>query len=1232
MPTLIAKPHPLRSDAYRTEVPAGVSLRSILGDVQGTVHAQVDGDPWPLERWDEPLPEGLINVYMTPQDDAIRVVTLIAVSLAAPMLAPALTAGLGLGTSALAVGSVAAGLTLAGSLAVNALIPPKMPSMGSNTVSNGTVAQSITGTRNQANPYGVIPRVYGSPRWYPPLAGNPYTEIAGNDQYLRMMVCLGYGPLEINGHRVGPGYNPITNVEVGDKIRIGDTPIGLYQDVQWEAGLPHQLSIYTRDIDEQSVNAALDLQNRETGKRDLFSVDNVSAIRTTAPNTTEISIDIVWPQGLYTMGEKNGDRYDADVTIRMEYRTANIGSWALYTEGIVRSKSNRTLRKNWRWSVPAGQYDVRITRVKTYSYERNVIVTDAQWSTLRSIQGGAPAYSGNHVLMALRIRATDQLNGVIDQLNVKTTAVLRHWNGSSFASVGTNNPAWAYLNALTGQQVGRPIADNKIDLDGLREWAIWCDQQGLEYSWVHDSKETLFDRARNIAAAGQASFSLQDGRFGVVRDDANAPVVQVISPRNASGFESTRQYKALPHAIRVKYIEPSTWSDSERIIYRNGYSPANATTFEDFETQGVVGAAQAWHHGQYYLRQAILRPETFTAQMDWEHLAVVRGNRVRVAYDSILVGQAWARIKMISIDGFILTLDERVLMQSGVNYGARVRCSNGEQVTAQVVPFTSGETNVITLTNAISPNVDAGDLLLFGELGKESIDCKVTRIEPGADFTATVTLVDAAIDIYNYGVPPAYNPGITQPVSIEQIKPAPPIITGLISDGSTLSLRSDGTFAPGVLVAWQTLSGALSVDQLEVRHTSDGGDTWERQEMSSNRTSIRIETPQSGVQTSVQMRARSVYGTWSNWSGSSFITPVGEEGRPGNVTGFTLAAVGDQANLAWDAATDIDVTHGGHIQIYHAPALDASLSSAIPVARFSGSATEGSVPLLAGTYFAVFQDAGGRTSPLPTRITTTAPRINKLNVAETLSQGPAFDGIKSGVASVSGGLKLDSINLIDDQLIDIDSWGAIDTIGGVTDSGSYLLDDVIDLGAVYTSRLTAAITASTYVTSELIDNRQAVDAWLDVDGITELVGPQAKLFVRSTNDNPSASPAWSDWEPFTVGDYSARAFDFRLDLSVDEPEHQIEISQLSITIDMPDRVEADNDVPIPAAGLTILFVAPFWATPAIGITAESLSSGERVIYSKTTEGFTVQILDSAGNGVARTIDWIAKSYGYQEAA
>jgi hypothetical protein len=35
------------------------------------------------------------------------------------------------------------------------------------------------------------------------------------------------------------------------------------------------------------------------------------------------------------------------------------------------------------------------------------------------------------------------------------------------------------------------------------------------------------------------------------------------------------------------------------------------------------------------------------------------------------------------------------------------------------------------------------------------------------------------------------------------------------------------------------------------------------------------------------------------------------------------------------------------------------------------------------------------------------------------------------------------------------------------------------------------------------------------------------------------------------------------------------------------------------------------------------------ITAKTSAGFTIQFKNSAGTGVARTMDWIAKGYGYR---
>jgi len=1282
---IIAQPHPLRSDAYRTTAPVGATLADLLGDAPPAVHAQVNGEIWPRERWHEPLPPGIVNVYAVPQGDAGRLLGMIVIAVAAAYTGGAAAAwassatGLGLSSSAAAAfgAGVSAAITVAGSLALNALIPPKLPDTPS--ASSSTIAKSLTGTRNQMNPYGVVPRVYGNPRWHPPLAAAPVTEIAGNDQYLRMLLCLGYGPLEIGGHIVGDGYPMLTHAASlpTGTIRIGETDIGQYQDVEWQIGTPDQLTLFSQDIHEEAVSAALDyVLDRPTDAPAQWVIHSgLTAVRTTAADTREISLDLVFPQGLRTINSKGRTDEGSQapkVDFRIEYRVPG-GGWITVPGNstpptqrvLVRDEwgntywderqidpderpgdyhrisgpSERTLRRNIRWRVAAGQYEVRVTRVRSFFQNFEAIVSDCTWTALRSIQTGRP-YTGRHVLMALRIRATDQLNGVIDQLNIRTRSVVRVWDGSSFSLQPTDNPAWHYLDALSGPQLGRPIADSRINLEQLRDWAQWCDQQGLEYHWVHDAPETLLDRLRAIAAAGQAAFALQDGLYGVIRDDPDAPVMQVITPRNATGFSSQRQYRDLPHALRVKYIDPETWTDAERIVCRDGYYDPNsgdpipagakpATVFEDLQTQGVASAEEAWHHGQYFFRQALLRPETYTVEMDWEHLALTRGDRARIAYDAILVGLGWGRVKQLTTDAqgraTVLVLDERVILEPSKTYGVRIRRQDGTQATAAVVADVVGETNTLTLAEPVA-GVHVGDLVLYGEHGRESIDCKVVKIEPGPDFTARVTLVDAAPDIYDYGAPPDYDPGITRPLPIEQIAPPAPLIIELVSDSSTLVVTETGEFQPGVRVVWQLRGTTLPVDRVEARYGSDGA--WQYASAAPGDT-LSMAVPEVS-RLAVQVRVRSIYGVWSAWSGASYFTPTTAAAPPSDVSGFALAAIGDQAQLSWAPVRDVDVLHGGHVRIYHAPSLDAPISAATPLARLAGTSTTATVPLLYGTYFALLEDAGGRLSRNPARIVSSSARIQRLNVVETVTEGPSFPGVHNGTVAIDGVLKLSSALTID-ELPDIDSAGPIDTIGGVVADGEYLLAETADLGAVYTCRLAASIDTTAYLADDFIDGRGMVDDWPDVDGTAGVVGPAVQLYVRTTRDDPAAAPQWSGWQPFVVGDYTARGYQFRLVLSTDDSSQQIQVRRLAVSIDVPDRIESGDDVLIPPEGLTIKFAAGFYKRPAIGVTAENLANGERVIVSdKSRTGFRVQVVDAAGQGVARTVDWIAKGFGYEE--
>lgn len=907
MATIIARPHPLRTDCYSANVADGATLYGLLGDMPESVLSQVDGEVWGRDRWGEPLPaDALVTLYSTPEGDVGRAVAMIAVAvLAAYTGGGAAVLASNAGWSAAAAGAVKAGVaaavTLAGSLAVNALIPPKMPSATGGGQSPN-VRQSITGTRNQADPYGVVPRVYGNPRWYPKLAATPITEIAGDDQYLRMLLCLGYGPLEIDGARVGGSAPVMRNRLVGDAIRIGETSIDEFDDVQWEIGTANKLTMQFPDIAEEAVGVALNSTADINDEAWMPETETVSATRTTAPDTHEISLDLEFPQGLFTVNKKGDDRH-AGARFNIEYRPTGTGPWTAYkTSWEASDATHDTLRINHRWSVPAGQYDVRITRTETMNYADKAMYTDCTWSVLRSIQQGA-AYTGDHILMALRIRATDQLNGVVDQLNVKTQAVLRTYNGASFFDEPTSNPAWAYLDALTGSQVGRPVPDQQIDFAALREWAAFCDAQGLAYSWVHDGSETVLERARAVAAAGQASFSLQDGLFGVVRDDADAPVVQAVTPRNATGFNSSRTFKDLPHALRVKYIDPDTWSDAERIVYRDGYDASNATRFEDFETQGVASAAEAYHHGTYHFRQAILRPETYRVSMDWEHLAAVRGNRVRLAYDAIKVGLGWGRVKQF--DGTTITLDESVQYTTQKAYGIRVRGAEGPQGTTPVTSLTVGQTTELRISTPV--DVQPGDLVLYGELDKESLDCKVTKIENGGDFTADLTLVPAATDIYNYSDAPAWDPGITNPIPTDQIRPPTPTITSLRGDESASQINPDGSYQTLIRVAY-SLPAQRGLPSLEVeaRYRIAGASQWKKAGPFTASGNITIRDVSDGENYQVQVRAVNgmMYSPWSQTgtlavTGQLISPPASIDVRRGTFT-ITLLPQGLTQNQQWE--------------------------------------------------------------------------------------------------------------------------------------------------------------------------------------------------------------------------------------------------------------------------------------------------------------------------------------------
>ena len=334
---------------------------------------------------------------------------------------------------------------------------------------------------------------------------------------------------------------------------------------------------------------------------------------------------------------------------------------------------------------------------------------------------------------------------------------------------------------------------------------------------------------------------------------------------------------------------------------------------------------------------------------------------------------------------------------------------------------------------------------------------------------------------------------------------------------------------------------------------------------------------------------------------------------PVTITNFSVNAIDGSAHLQWDRSIDTDVIHGGFLRIRHTPLITGAVwagGSSLGQA-LAGTSTNATLPLLAGTYMIKAVDSAGNFATNATIAVTTVPNIIDFNVVETITESPTFSGTKVNTVKDGNTLVLTDVNNI------------------VSTSGSYAFNTVADLGAVYTSRVTANFVASGFVQTDVIDSRTAlVDTWANWDGepSDKVI---ATLEIRTTNTDPTATPTWTPWQPLVIGDFQARAFQFRVSITSSDSSRNIAISDLSVTIDMPDRNEKAQNVNVPTSGLTVTYNNPFKAVPFLGITGQNMNDHQYwTLSNETTDGFTIIIYDNNSNQhVSKNINWMATGYG-----
>jgi len=881
-----------------------------------------------------------------------------------------------------------------------------------------------------------------------------------------------------------------------------------------------------------------------------------------------------------------------------------------------------TIRRTLSFPVPVGQYEVRLRRVSPDT-DSNRIADTLVWTALRSHQITGAITEPYMAKTALRIRATDQLNGSINTYNTIAQLICLDYDSylDEWVERPTSNPASLYRFVLQGPANKRPLGDDQIDLDALEEWHAICEEEQFEFNHYVDYQSSVDSILGMIAAAGRAVPGYIDGKFGVVMDRVQTNIAQYFTPRNTWEYSYAKIFFDRPHAFRVKFWNrDKDWREDERIVYDDGYTEETATKFEELSLPGITSAWEAYKHARYHIATARLRPESHTFNTDFEYLTCTRGDRVKFTNDVIAVGLGYGRVKSYTDDTVNvthITVDELLPMESGKTYQFRIRQMDGDALLINLVTavgeWTTFEVSGV-LPIASAPDIDA--LMMYGETDEESIDLIVKSITPTGDLTASLVCIAYAPEVHSAhtGTIPDFDSHITIPPDRASLYK--PILTTVSDESVIVRIGRAVTVRLRVTALANSYPDAL-VETMEIRYRrAHTFNPWIKASEITNEVIVDEDIVQ-GRRYEIQGRYH-IDGKAGLWSRTVYEIIVGTSSPPADITGFSFSQTSfNGLMLTWDPNTDLDLDY--YIVKYSSLLTGgATWENSLEVGR--ALTTTLTLPVaLDGTYFVKAVDLEGRESVTAESFITDIPSLVQFNFIEEVNDGTAWTGVKENCYSYHGQLFLDMVGLWDD-ITDFDAWEFIDSYGGASPEGYFYPSETVNLGSVQTARCGMA------VDFEAVNAELLWDDISDFDSVDIVDGPNSGVSVEPQISYSDDGITWTGWVAFIVGDYKAKYFKFRVHLISNAFSSYPVINQFLISVDMPDRAERGQDLEVASGGTSVLFSTDYIVPPVVRVTINDASSGDTYkVSAVSATGFTIQILNS-GSGVERNVDW--QSVGY----
>ena len=409
-----------------------------------------------------------------------------------------------------------------------------------------------------------------------------------------------------------------------------------------------------------------------------------------------------------------------------------------------------------------------------------------------------------------------------------------------------------------------------------------------------------------------------------------------------------------------------------------------------------------------------------------------------------------------------------------------------------------------------------------------------------------------------------------------------------------------------------------------------------------------------GVEYSVRVKTINSMGVSSSYTSGTH-TVVGATDTPSDVDELSISMVGsNQMQLSWEPVSDLDVSY--YAIRYQDTTSNASWASSTNltqvVRRKSNNVT---INARTGAFLIKAVDKLGNESDNEKIVYTNISGLEHFKNIATYNEESAsavtgqtwngtFDGdcVKGMNSNDTDIATLDTITLFDSTVGNFDSAAGDFDLGGtdatsnptyyqanIESSGLYIGSTEISLDAVYDATFQSTIDMIANDLYDLFDSGRGASLFDNAPGPFDgSSGSQCDAYLQIGSSESSLGAISSYSNISQQATIKGRYFKFRLKLTSGNNKARPEVSKMQMKLVLEKRLESEEDVASGAGAKAITYTNAFYASPAVGIAAQNMATGDYyTITSKTKTGFTITFYNSSAAAQNRTFDYVAKGYG-----